>query len=509
MTSNRTILEVRNVTKDFPGVRALDNVSLEVRRGEIHAIVGENGAGKTTLVEIIGGTFKPTAGEVYVDGEKVSFDNVAQALRKGIALVHQEKNLVPYFNAVQNIFLGHEATRGLLLDEVKLRRQAQNLLREMGIDIDLEKPVKYLGVAERQVVEILRVMYLRPKLMILDEPTASLTESEAKRLFQLLRRYREEGMGIIIITHHLDEVFAIADRATVLRNGMRVMTQDISGITHDELVRTMIDRDIKTQYPKEVAPIGGVVLDVEGLVTDRHPGVSFNVRSGEVVGFGGMVGSGRSELMEAIFGSRRILSGKVKLCGAPIRIDSVRDAIAHGIYFIPEDRNEKGLILEFSVKDNLSLSHLDLFSRFLGLLDLKRETASALRVVQEFRVDTPDVVRPVRNLSGGNKQKVCVGRWMHVKGKVFIFDEPTQGIDVGAKVEVYHLMTRILKEGGAIVLVSSDLPELLAMSDRIYVMCEGSIVDEIARSEATSERVLRSALGVASMGGDVAHVAQQ
>ncbi|MCD6317683.1 sugar ABC transporter ATP-binding protein [Candidatus Aerophobetes bacterium] len=495
-TDKKDILEIKGVTKDFPGVRALDNVDFELRRGEIHGLVGENGAGKTTLLKIIDGALQPTRGEIFLEGEKVSFNNSREAIDWGIGTVHQEMNIIPYFNAIENIFLGRELTKFNFIKFHQLEEKTRDLLHRIGlsIDIDLYQEVRYLGAAERKIIEILRAINLQPKILILDEPTASLTIEEVKTLFDLLRKFKKEGMAIIFVSHHLEEVFEITDRVTVLRNGEKIGTVPTSSIKRTDLIRMMINRDIKSQYPKQKVPIGKPLLEVKGLSTDFLKDISFEVRESEIVGFAGMVSSGRTELMETIFGAKEKRSGEIYLRGQKTKIRSVREAIKNGLRLVPEERREKGIIESFSVRENLTLSHLDDFCRF-DYINFNKEGRESKEIVQRLNIETPSISTEAKNLSGGNKQKLSFGKWSFGKGDIFILDEPTEGIDVGSKVEMYKFINKLIKEKAGIVLVSSDLPELLALSDRIYVMREGKIVDVLSGEKLTQENVLESTFG--------------
>lgn len=493
-TGVNNILEIKAVTKDFPGVRALDNVDFELRRREIHGLIGENGAGKTTLLKIIDGALQPTRGEIFLEGEKVFFDNPREAIDWGIGTVHQEMNIIPYFNAIENIFLGRELTKFNFIKFRELEIKTHDLLRSVGIymDLDLYQEVRYLGAAERKIIEILRAINLQPKILILDEPTASLTIEEVKILFSLLKKFKKKGMAIIFVSHHLDEVFEITDRITILRNGKKVGTALTSSIERTDLIRMMINRDIKSQYPKVKVPIGKSLLEVRGLSTDFLKGINFEVREGEIVGFAGMVGSGRTELMETLFGVKQKRSGEIYLSRQKVEIRSVKEAIKNGLYLVPEERREKGIIESFSVKENLTLSHIDDFCN-LDFVNFDKEERIARDVVRGLNINTPSIYTEAKNLSGGNKQKLSFGKWSFGKGKVFIFDEPTEGIDVGSKVEMYKFMNKLVKEKAGIILVSSDLPELIAFSDKVYVMKKGKIVDVLSGGEITQEQVLEFA----------------
>jgi ABC-type sugar transport system ATPase subunit len=494
--TEKYILKIRRLTKEFPGVIALDSVDFDLKEGEIHGLVGENGAGKTTLLKIIDGALQPTSGEILLNGRSDFFNNPREAIDWGIGTVHQDLNIIPYFNAIENIFLGEELTRFNFIKFRELETKTRELFQSFGLslELDLHREVRFLGAAERKIIEILRAINLRPKILILDEPTASLTIEEVKSLFDLLRQFKQKGMAIIFVSHYLDEVFEIADRITVLRNGKKVNTVSTSSLNKSGLIKMMINRDLTSQYPKEKIPIGDTLFEVKNLSSDLLQDITFNVRKGEIVGFAGMVGAGRSELMETIFGAQKKQCGDIYLSGQKIEIRSVRDAIKHGIYLVPEDRREKGLIGSFNVKENLTLSHLDLFCRF-KFINFSKEGKKAKDIVRTLNVDTPGIRTETKNLSGGNQQKLSFGKWSLEKGKLFIFDEPTEGIDVGSKVEMYKLMNSLIKEQAGIILISSYLPELIALSDRIYVMRDGKIADVLSGESITQEHVLTATFG--------------
>jgi ribose transport system ATP-binding protein len=494
MTSSN-ILELEGITKEFPGVRALDNVDFSLRKGEIHGLVGENGAGKSTLLKIIDGALKPTAGRMSYNGRGF-FSNPREAIDGGIATVHQEMNIIPFFNAVENIFLGREIAKLDFIRNRELEQKARALVKRVGItvDLDLNQEVRYLGAAERKIVEILRAINLEPNVLILDEPTAALTIDEVDSLFKLLRNFKETGMAVIFVSHHLEEVFEITDRITVLRNGRKVDTVQSSSLQKPDLIRMMIDRDLKSLYPKEKVPIGRSVLEVRGLRTDFLRNVNVELREGEIVGIAGMVGSGRTELLETIFGARKVRAGEILVEGEKIEIRSVSDAIRHGIFLVPEDRRSKGILESFGVKENLTLSHLGSFCRF-DFIDGNKEESLSAALVKKLGISTRSVETAVKNLSGGNKQKVSFGKWSFGKARTFLFDEPTEGIDVGSKVEIYRLMSDLVKGGAGIMLVTSELPELVALSDRIYVMRDGEIVNALSGDMITQENVLKSTYG--------------
>jgi ribose transport system ATP-binding protein len=495
---NDVVLNMQKIRKSFPGVLALDGVDFELRRGEVHVLLGENGAGKSTLVKILSGAHQKTEGEITLFGTPVNIESPKQAQKLGIGIIYQELNLIPSLTAAENIFLGRERTNFLgLIDTQALLSSARNILASIGLRIDIHQPVKAFGIAQRQMIEVAKALSLDARILIMDEPTSALSETEIKQLFDVIRRLREKDVAIIYISHRLQEIFEIGDRVTVLRDGKLVGTRIISETSHSELVRMMVNRELKDQYPRHRTAIGEEVLRVEkfnrkGALRD----ISFSLHRGEILGISGLLGSGRTELARAIFGADKIDSGEVIIRGERRKINSPRTAVKLGLGFLTEDRKSQGLVLTLSVKENITLSSLDLFSR-LGIISRKREECEAESFVQQLRIKTPSHAQKVLNLSGGNQQKVVLAKWLSSKADIFIFDEPTRGIDVGSKVEIYQLMNQLTAEGVAIIMISSELPEVLGMSDRILIMHQHAIAGELHAWEATQERVMRYALGAA------------
>jgi rhamnose transport system ATP-binding protein len=492
------LLEVRNIEKSFPGVRALSGVSFDVRPGEVHALLGENGAGKSTLIKIVSGVYQPDLGSILVNGTQVHFSSPDDARRAGVATIYQELLLFPELSVAENIFLGHAPLAGAgRIDWRAMRAEAARLLDSLEIDdLSPDQIVGVLTVGNRQRVEILRALSHDARILIMDEPTAALTESDVTRLFDVVRRLKQRGVGIVYISHRLDEIFAIADRVTVLRDGAYVGSRDVVDTNVGELVQMMVGRRLESLFPKTAAPIGAPVLEARDLV--RRPltkGVSLTVRAGEIVGVAGLVGSGRSELAQTLFGMTPSESGDVRLNGESVRIDSPETARAKGIAYVPEDRGTQGLVRGMSVLHNFSLAALGSLSR-AGFIDRAAERRMALEGVARFSVKTSSVDEIAGRLSGGNQQKIVLGKWLANNPKLLILDEPTRGIDVGAKAEIHRLMSQLAGEGVAILMISSELPEVLGMSDRVLVMREGRLVAEFDRADATSE-----AVGAAMMGG--------
>ncbi len=489
------LLEMRGITKSFPGVRALQDVSLEVRAGEVHALVGENGAGKSTLMRILGGIYPRDAGEILLRGSPVEITSPIHARQLGITIIHQELNQVPALSVAENIFLGREPRRALgVVDWDEMYARAGRLLADLGLPIDPRRRVGTLTVAEQQLVEIAKALSADAELVIMDEPTAALTVEETERLFGFIRDLRARGVGIVYITHRLEEVFKIADRVTVLRDGRDVGTYAIADLPMDELIRLMVGRRLTEKFPKEPVPHGAPILEVRGLtVKGVFAGVSLTVHRGEILGIAGLMGSGKTELTHAIFGAMPLDAGEILLDGRRVTIRSPADAIALGIGLVTEDRKRLGLVLPMSVRANITLPIV----RRLGALFIPRaeETALITQAVHDLDMAVTSPEQIVRNLSGGTQQKVVVAKWLQTRARVLLMAEPTRGIDVGAKVEIYRLMVALARRGVGIVMVSSEMEEILGMSDRILVMHEGIITAEFPRAEATQEGIMASAAG--------------
>jgi len=490
-------LQLEGIVKRFPGVVALNGVSLEVRAGETHALLGENGAGKSTLIKTIAGVYHPDAGEIRLDGRPARIRNPHDAQALGISTIYQEFTLAPDMSVAENIFLGREPLliRALsIVDRRELIRRTRDVLTSLDLQIDPEATVRHLGVAQQQMVEIAKALSLDARLIIMDEPTATLTSHEIDRLFETIGRLEQRGVAVIYVSHRLEEVKAIAGRATILRDGTYVATVPVASTTIDEMIRLMVGRDLKEKFPKvKVAP-GDEVLRVEHLTRNGilHD-ISFSVRRGEIVGIAGLVGSKRTETARAIFGADPIDGGRIFLHGREMTARTPADAIQHRIALVPEDRKRHGIFACLSVHDNVVLSGLRQFSR-RGLLDVRRARQRAQEFVSSLRVATPDLDKWARDLSGGNQQKVVIAKWLNTNAELFLFDEPTRGIDVGGKIEVYRLMGELVSRGAAIVMISSELPEILGMSDRILVMRDGRICGEFDRADATEEGILNCAL---------------
>ncbi|MGW0734907.1 sugar ABC transporter ATP-binding protein [Streptomyces sp. NPDC002851] len=498
------LLRIEGIRKSFPGVVALDEVDFALRPGEVHALLGENGAGKSTLVKLLCGTHRPDRGRILIDGQEVRVHGAQDAERLGIATIHQEFNLVPDLTVAENIFLGRQPRRFGLVDRGRMEREAAALLERVGIDLPARARVRELGVARRQMVEIAKALSLRARVLVMDEPTAVLTSEEVDRLFRIVRTLRADGVAVVFITHHLEEIAALADRVTVLRDG-RSVGEVPASTPRDELVRLMVGRSIEQQYPRERPDASAVdpqladgdelLLSVRGLTrAGVFHDVSFEVRAGEVVGLAGLVGAGRTEVARAVFGADPYDAGRVEVRGAPLPRHDVTAALAAGLGLVPEDRAGQGLLPDASVQENLGLVTLRSATR-AGFVDRGGQRAAAAEVAERLGVRMAGLGQRVRTLSGGNQQKVVIGKWLLADTRVLILDEPTRGIDVGAKVEIYRIVNRLTAAGHAVLMISSDLPEVLGMSDRVLVMAQGRIVGELTADEADQDSVMALAVG--------------
>ena len=499
-TADSVLLEMRNITKTFGGIHALRDVSLRCRRGTVHALLGENGAGKSTLIKILAGAYQADGGTIDFAGGTYSHLTTRQALELGIRIIYQELNLLPYMTVAENIFLGDEPRMAVrLVDTGAMRRQAGALLQQLGVAIAPDTPVGELTVAGQQMVEIAKALSRRAELIVMDEPSAILAGHELEQLFATIRSLKAQGVTIIYISHRLNEIFEIADEVTVLKDGAVVGSAPVAGVTRRELVQMMVGRPLEEIFPKATTAPGEVVLAVAGVSADSGQAgaaavrdVSFSVRAGEIVGVAGMVGSGRTELVRAIFGADPITGGSVTIGGAPLRARSPQGAIRAGLALVPEDRKTQGLFITQPIRHNISLLVLPRLARW-GLLRRRAEDTLIADARQMLAIQMQSADQAVQYLSGGNQQKVVLAKWLETTPKVIIFDEPTRGIDVGAKLEIYHLMRRLADRGAAILMISSDLPEVLGMSDRILVMHAGACVGELAAADASEEKIVELA----------------
>jgi ribose transport system ATP-binding protein len=501
--SSDIVLEARGISKAFPGVKALDGVSLTLRRGRLTALLGENGAGKSTLMNIIAGVFPPDEGKILLDGQEVRFANPRDAQARGIAMIFQELNLIPHLTVAENIFLGREPlNRFGLIDYAAMNRKAAALLQQLDLPVTPSTTVGGLRVGQQQVIEIARALAGDARVIIMDEPTSAITEHEIEVLFDTIADLKRKGVAIAYITHKLEELARIGDDAVVMRDGKLIGAAPLADLYHDDIVRMMVGRDLKGLYQRSAVPAGQEVLRAERISLAHSEraedflvhDVSFSVHRGEVLGIFGLMGAGRTELLETLFGLHSGAStGAMFVEGAPVAFCSPADAIAHGVALAPEDRKREGLVMEMSVGENASLASLGRVERF-GLLDARVEQNQVEASLERFRVKTPSLRQLSRNLSGGNQQKVILAKWLAVAPKILLLDEPTRGIDVNAKKEIYGLIDELTQQGLAVVAVSSELPEILAVADRILVMCEGSQTAEFTRAEATEEKIMKAAL---------------
>lgn len=488
------IIRMEHICKVFPGVKALDDVSFELRKGEVMALLGENGAGKSTLMKVLSGICPRDSGDIVLFGEKMGVLTTKVAKEKGIAIIHQELNMCQHLTVAENMFLGREPLRHGVIDEGKMNKEAASILEKLGVDIAPTALVGALPVSKQQMVEIAKALSINARVLIMDEPTSALTSREISDLFVLIRQLRSSGCGIVYISHRLEELKHIVDRVTIMRDGRFVLTAKFSEIDMDTIIAHMVGREIKEKFPRVDTPLGKVLLEVRGLnAGPMVRDVSFSVHAGEIVGVAGLMGAGRTEMTRAVFGIDPKSKGEILLEGRIVEIRKPIDAIQNGIVLAPEDRKKDGLCIKLPVRENISLPNLDLLSSRWGVVNRRRESALTQKAISNFSIKLPSEEIEVANLSGGNQQKVVVAKWLSRDSKVVLFDEPTRGIDVAAKVEIYNLMNKLKQQGIGVLFVSSEMPEILGVSDRILVMCDGRITGELARSEATQEKILKLA----------------
>lgn len=498
---DKPILELRNIVKSFPGVKAVDDVSLDLYPGEVHVLAGENGAGKSTIMKTLLGVYKPDAGEIYIDGEQKFIANPEVAGNLGIRMIFQELNLIPELSVASNIYLGNEKYKVRFLgviDKKRMEKDAKRILEELHVDIDPSAKVKDLGVGQQQVVEIAKALSMDAKVIVFDEPTSSLMDNEIKELFALISRLRKQKIGMFYISHRLEELFEIGDRVSIMRDGKLIDTKLISELTMEDLISKIANRTLDKLYPHQLQQPGEVLLDVRELTNKNCHKTSIHVCSGEIVGIAGLVGAGRTELARAVFGIDDYVSGYVTLCGKPVKKHNPQNSVEMGISLLPEDRKNEGLALTLPIYENIMISSLKNVFRYF--VSQKKEIKIADEYVASLKIATSSTRKIAKQLSGGTQQKVVVAKWLLTKAKVFIFDEPTRGIDVGAKTSIYEIMDELARQGAGLLMISSDLSEVLGMSDRIYVMAHGSIVAEVSRERANQTEILKYAFDQNSEG---------
>lgn len=492
----KNILEIHDITKQFPGVVALDQVQFQLIPGEIHALVGENGAGKSTMIKVITGVYQPDEGEIIVEGRPVTFRDPLKSQQEGIAAIYQDPTVFPELSITENVYMGHPIlfAKSKRIDWRSMHKKTKALLNDLHLDMRPDTPIRLLNVAERQLVEIAKALSLNSKILIMDEPTASLTIQETNRLFKIIKRLRKNGVAIIFISHRLEEVFELADRVTVLRDGKYIGTHEINKVTIEQVIHMMVGRAMDEMFPKQDVTIGEKIFEVRGL---SRPGefknISFDLRKGEILGISGLVGAGRTEVAQSLFGINLFSEGEVWLHDRKLRIKSPQDALKYGIAYLPEDRQDCGLVLQMNVASNISIAILNTFK--YKLLNKSKEHEIAQRYVDLLNIRLSGLTQHVQDLSGGNQQKVVLAKWMATQPQVLILDEPTKGIDVQAKAAVHRLIGELAARGLGIIVISSELPEIIGISDRILVMHEGQITAHLQRDEATQERILQAAIG--------------
>ena len=494
------LLRMEGISKQFAGVMALKNVHFDLRAGEVHALMGENGAGKSTLIKVLSGVYRPTAGEIYINGQKAALANAGDALKAGVGTIYQEFNLVPSLSIAENIFLGKELKKGGCLDRQRMIERANELMKQMGFEkTNSAQRVSTLSVAQQQMVEILKSLFNDSGILVLDEPTAVLTDRESERLFEMIRTLRERGVGIIYISHRLEEVLSLADRITVLRDGEYVGTLDNSQgtVTKEQLVSMMVGRTLSAYYPKRASMLGETVLKVCKLCKKGvYQDISFELHKGEILGITGLVGAGRTEVVKSLFGALSYDSGELFLDGESIEVRTPRQAMDRGIAFIPENRKEEGLVLDASIQDNMMMASESQVCTH-GVMNRKKIHQFVRHSFESLDIRPAEPLKIARNFSGGNQQKAIIAKWIAINPKILILDEPTRGIDINAKAEIYKLMNRLVEEGMSIVMVSSEMPEIIGMCDRVLVMAEGRITGEFERKDFSQERIMAAASNVA------------
>jgi len=499
MEGNKPLLEMVDISKSFPGVKALQNINIQAFGGRVLALLGENGAGKSTLMKVLSGVYKKDEGKILIEGKEVNINGIKEAESLGITIIHQELSTLPNLTVYENIFLGNEKVNGFFkkLNKNEMKKQSIEMLKRIGCSIKPEMKVSKINVGEMQMIEIIKAVSKHSRIIIMDEPTTALTDIETQKLFEVIRKLKSEGIAIIYISHRLDEIFDICDDVTVLRDGKYIGSAKVSDVTKDELISMMVGRKLEEQFPYKKPEIGNVVLKVENLNWEnRVKNVSFDVKSGEILGIPGLMGSGRTETAKLIFGEYKKASGNISIDGKKVDIHSPKDAIKNGIAYLSEDRKKEGLVLGMTVGENMSLCNLNKYEKAVFRISKKDEHAHVSEYIKKLSVKTTGLNQKVKNLSGGNQQKVIIAKWVMLSPKVLIVDEPTRGIDVGAKKEIYDVLNNLKKMGKAIILISSDMPEIVGISDRVIVMHEGMITGELKREDITQENIMKYAVGI-------------
>lgn len=489
------LLQMRDISKSFPGVQALDGVSLTVRRGTVHALMGENGAGKSTLMKCLFGIYTPDSGEIFLDGEKVSFATAKEALSGGVAMVHQELNCALKRSVSDNLWLGRYPTVGPFVSEKKLDTMTREVFSKLGLSIEPKRIMSTMPVAQRQMVEIAKAVSYNARVIVFDEPTSSLSEKEVERLFNIIELLRKNGCGIIYISHKMEEILRISDEVTIMRDGKYITTEAAKDLTMEKIIKLMVGREITNRFPERKSDIGGELLRAENISSKNWPlnEVSFSLRKGEILGISGLDGSGRTELLENLFGLSERKSGRLFLDGNEIKNKNARDSIRNGFSYVTEERRRDGIFGILDIRENMMISSLSKYTRFGFYLDSGKMKKETDRFITSLRIKTPSQKTKIRSLSGGNQQKVVLGRWLLTKPRIFLLDEPTRGIDVGAKYEIYSVIGSLAEEGHAVIMVSSEMPELLGVCDRILVMSGGYLAGEVDAKNTTQEEIMRLA----------------
>ena len=491
------MIEMRGISKSFSGNAVLKDVQFDLANGEIHALMGENGAGKSTMMKILSGIYTKDQGEIKVDGQVVNFKSPKDAEKLGIIVIHQELNILPDLTVAQNLFLGKELTYGKtgILKTKQMEKEAAELLKKLGLDVNPRTRTGDLSVGKQQIIEIAKAIASDAKYIVMDEPTAALTDREIETLFKTIRELKAKGISFVYISHRMEEIFAICDRITILRDGQYVGVRNIPETTFDEIVAMMVGRELGERFPERNCPIGETKLEVRNLtVNGVFKDVSFSVRKGEVLGIAGLMGAGRTEVAQTIFGYRKASSGEIRIDGQPVSIKSPIDAMKHRIGFVTEDRKTQGLVLDFSIRENISLANLEKCSSS-GIMNKQKETSMVHQYIEDLKIRTSGPEQSAKSLSGGNQQKVVIAKWLGTNPEILILDEPTRGVDIGAKKEIYHIINKLAESGVAIIVISSELPEVIGISDRVIVMREGLLTGEVTKDQMTQENIMHFATG--------------